>query len=142
MCSLYAPDAHTELVMGQLEKLSGVLILTWLHQVELRNALRLRVFRKEITPDQRKQSIRMFESDIVDGLYLRVHLQPEDVEREAERLSELYAEKTGTRSLDILHVAMANLSSTGPFYGFDKRQNELAHASGLDVMADGVQNSI
>ncbi len=52
---------------------------------------------------------------------------------EAERLSALYSEKLGTRSLDILHVASALVLGSTSFVTFDRRQAALARASGLKV---------
>ena len=57
LCSLYAPDAHTGRVVARMQRQALPLPLTWLRQLEFRNALRLRVFRGEITPPQRDASL-------------------------------------------------------------------------------------
>ena len=51
LCSLYAPDAHTRRAVARMTRQTLPLPVTWLHQLEFRNALRLRIFRGEITPD-------------------------------------------------------------------------------------------
>ena len=49
----------------------------------------------------------------------------------ASRLSEQHAALTGTRSLDILHVAAAKALRSREFASFDNRQRALATATGL-----------
>ena len=107
--------------------------LVWLHQVEFRNALRLQVFRKDITPVQRDASLNALLVDISDGVYEMYIPDLAAVTVEAERLSAGYSEKLGTRSLDILHVAMALVLGQDEFLTFDKRQAALAKAAGFNV---------
>ena len=52
---------------------------------------------------------------------------------ETERLSVCYSERLGTRSLDILHVAMAIVLGSKRFFSFDQRQLKLAKAAGLET---------
>lgn len=52
---------------------------------------------------------------------------------EAERLSASHAERLGTRSLDILHIAAALVEGSRQFLTFDTRLAKLAKASGLKV---------
>jgi hypothetical protein len=53
--------------------------------------------------------------------------------RRAARLSELHSATTGTRSLDILHVAAAKSLRAVEFISFDGRQRALASAIGFKV---------
>ena len=50
LCSLHAPDPHTNRVIAWLKRQRQPLPFTGFHRLEFRNALRLRVFRREITP--------------------------------------------------------------------------------------------
>ena len=131
ICSLYAPDANTERAIAQIEKLNAPIHFSWLNQVEFRNALRLRVFRKEITAKQRDASLNLLLSDLRSGIFENAELTQADVLIETERLSALYSETLGTRSLDILHIAMALTLGSQTFLSFDKRQLALAKATGL-----------
>ena len=81
--------------------------VTWLHQLEFRNALRLRVFRAEITPAQRDASLNAMLADLASGVLAHAVPPLADLTIEAERLSVLHSETLGTRTLDILHVAAA-----------------------------------
>ncbi len=133
LCSLYTADANTAKVVAVMRRQTEALAFTWVHQLELRNALRLRVFRKEITPAQRDASLKLYLADLADGILEHASPEPADVMTEAERLSALHSEKIGTRSLDILHVAAALVSGSPVFLTFDKRQAALAKAAGLRV---------
>ena len=133
ICSLYAPDAPTERAISRMDKQREAIRFTWLNQVEFRNALRLRVFRNEITPPQRDASINFLMADLTTGVFAFADPAQSSVLIEAERLSSIYSERLGTRSLDILHVAMAIVLGSACFLSFDTRQINLAKAVGLDV---------
>jgi hypothetical protein len=133
LCSLYAPDAHTQRAVARMARQSLPLPFVWLHQLELRNALRLRVFRAEITPAQCDASLNAMLADRSGGMLAVVAPPLAEVMIEAERLSALYSETLGTRSLDVLHVASALVLGRSEFLTFDNRQGALASAAGLKV---------
>lgn len=133
LCSLYAPDAHTAKAFAVMNRQSRPLAFTWIHQLELRNALRLRVFRGEITAKQRDASMNLLLADLASGILQHSDPPLAAVMTEAERLSASHSEKLGTRSLDILHVAAALVSGAGVFITFDHRQAKLAKAAGMKV---------
>jgi predicted nucleic acid-binding protein len=133
LCSLYAPDAHTARAIAALKRRSLPLAIIWLHQLELRNALRLRVFRGEIDSAQCEASLRLLMTDLAAGM-LAVAAPPlQDLTNEAERLSAQHAANLGTRTLDTLHVAAALVLGAGQMLTFDARQTMLARAAGLKV---------
>jgi hypothetical protein len=131
LCSLYAPDAHSSLVIARMRKRTLPLPFIWLHQIEFRNALRLRVFRREITTQQRDASLNAMLADLAAGVLETSSPPLTAVTTEAERLSAMHSEKLGTRSLDILHVASAVVLGMANFLTFDHRQGALAKAAGL-----------
>jgi hypothetical protein len=49
----------------------------------------------------------------------------------ARQLSRRHTAKSGTRTLDILHVAAALVLHAESFYTFDRAQAQLARAAGL-----------
>ena len=133
LCSLYAPDAHTSRAIARMKRQKLPLPITWLHQLEFRNALRLRIFRKEIMPTQRDASLNAMLADLASGVLSHAVVPLMDLTTEAERLSALHSEALGTRSLDILHVAAALVLGLPRFLSFDQRQSKLATAVGLRV---------
>ena len=135
LCSLHAPDPHTNRGIAWLKRQRQPLPFTGFHRLEFRNALRLRVFRREITPAQRELSIQAMLSDLAAGVFAHVTAAWPEVLLEAERLSAGHSETIGTRSLDILHVASALVLGAEQFVTFNTRQGTLARAAGLRVPA-------
>lgn len=70
LCSVYSPDAHSAAAIQRLTRTRSAVPLIWLHHLELRNALRLRVFRGEITPVQRDAVLNAFLTDIASGVFV------------------------------------------------------------------------
>ena len=134
ICSLYAPDANTGSACECMEKQRAPVCFSWLNQVEFRNALRLRIFRKEMSNIQRDHSLNLLLADLSSGVFRNVEPAHSNVLIEAERLSAQHSQKIGTRSLDILHVAMAIVLGCERFLSFDRRQIKLAKAAGLKVL--------
>lgn len=131
LCSLYAPDANSDRAIRRMQKQDLPLPFTWLHQLEFRNALRLRVFRREIDASQRDGSLNLLLADLANGVLVPASPTLNELMTEAERLSAQYSEKLGTRSLDILHVAAALTLGREAVLTFDTRQAALARAARL-----------
>ncbi len=131
LCSLYAPDAHSSRAIAVMKRQTSPLAFTWIHQLEFRNALRLRVFRREITAIQRDASLNLLLGDLAGGVLSHSVPPLSEVMIEAERLSASHSEKLGTRSLDILHVSAALVAGCRLFITFDARQARLAKAAGM-----------
>lgn len=131
LCSLYAPDAHSAKVVARMKRQELPLPFTWLHRLEFRNALRLRVFRGEIFGAERDASLNAALADLAAGVLVVRDPAFAEVTTEAERLSALYTETLGTPSLDILHVAACLVLGLPDFLTFDHRQAKLAEATGL-----------
>jgi predicted nucleic acid-binding protein len=135
LCSLYAPDAHTPRAVKRMKRQRLPLAWTWLHQLEMRNALRLRVFRREIGARQRDACLNMVLADLAAGVLIVATPPLAEVTTEAERLSALHSETLGTRTLDILHVAAALVLGLTELLTFDTRQAALGRAVSLRVPA-------
>ena len=135
LCSLYASDTHSARAASRMARQPLPLPFGWLHQLELRNALRLRVFRREITRPQREAALNLLLADLAGGVLVHAAPSHSAVLIEAERLSALHSETLGTRSLDILHVASALVLGAADFLTFDHRQAALAKAAGLKAPA-------
>jgi hypothetical protein len=74
-----------------------------------------------------------FDSDLRSARLVRETVKWPAAFRRAARLSERHSATTGTRSLDILHVAAAKSLHAVEFISFDGRQRALASATGLIV---------
>ena len=111
--------------------------LPWIYtawqELELANALRLKVFRKELTEAQRRTAMGRLAQDITSGVLVRTDLDPAAVFRLAETLSSQWTPSIGCRMLDILHVAAAKAIGSRKFVTFDQRQGDRAKHAGLRV---------
>jgi predicted nucleic acid-binding protein len=101
--------------------------------LEVKNAIRLKAFRKEISAGEMTQSISAFEQDIAANRWVRPDYAGEAVAQKAEELSANHAIALGCRTLDIIHVAAAIVIGAKDFVTFDHRQAALANLSGLAV---------
>jgi predicted nucleic acid-binding protein len=131
--SLYAQDANTAHAAELAEALNGALIVTPLQRFELRNALRLAVFRGDMAEAECRRLLDLIEADIKTGALVETPVAWAEVYAEAEALSASHTGKTGTRSIDVLHVASAAAVGAKSFFTFDARQKTLAVKAGMKV---------
>ena len=119
--------------MALLQHARAPLTFTALHRHELRHAIRLRVFRGEITAEQRKLAFQEIESDLADNILAHLPIPWTDTFRESEDLAAIHTEKLGVRSFDLLHVGLALAMKATEFLTCDALQASLAKAAGLKV---------
>jgi PIN domain-containing protein len=107
-------------------------VITPLGELELGNAISLRLFRKELVPSKVKAALALVAKDIADGVLL-VKPLPAGVFERAKQISRRRTPRLGTRTVDILYVASALLMQADTFFTFDRSQGKLAAAEGLVV---------
>jgi predicted nucleic acid-binding protein len=133
LVSLHTRDANTRAAVDRMKRQVVPLPWTWLHELEFRNAVRLRVFRREMELDELTGALSDQRTDIEAGIYLAATPPWSEVTRETERLSGIFTKTLGARSLDVLHVSHAVVLGVKEFLTFDTRQAALAKAAGLKV---------
>jgi hypothetical protein len=107
-----------------------VLFLPAFGEVELTNALELRLFRKELSRAEISAAQRAFEEDLRGGI-LVLKAVPAAVYGQAKQLARRHTSSLGVRTLDILHVAAAFVWSAEAFCSFDVVQRKLVQAIGF-----------
>lgn len=132
LVSLYSPDVHSASAAATIARLRAAVFLTPLGELELLNALELRVFRKEASVSEIRQSQARLQEHIASGFFLP-QAMPATVYERAQHISRRRSAGLGLRTLDILHVASALLLKGERFLSFDQRQERLAKAEGLRV---------
>jgi len=132
LVSLYVQDANSVRAAAEAAKRLPV-YLTPLLEHELRNALRLCVYRRQITAAQRELALHDLGNDKAAGVLHSVPLDWPKALKHAEALGRRHTEVLGARGMDILHVASALALKARCFVTFDERQHELAQRAGLDV---------
>ena len=102
-------------------------------EAEFVNAIELRVFRKEISSAQAERSLRDFQQDFDAGSFgVRRPVPAASYER-ALSLSRRYTRQTGTRGMDVIHIAIALEVRAEVLYTFDRLQGKLAERAGLAI---------
>jgi predicted nucleic acid-binding protein len=131
LVSLYLPDTHTDKANAWMKRKAAPLPLTPLHRHELRNAVRLAVWRKDLNGAQRREIFRLIELDLKEGFLLHQPVAWNDAFREAERIGETQTEAMGLRATDLLHLGIAFTLEADEFLSFDATQRKAAAGAGL-----------
>ena len=132
LVSLYVLDANSELAAARMARTPLPLMVTLFGELELTNAISLRLFRREIVPLKARAARALVAKDLADGVLLARPLPPTVFER-ARQIARQRTPRFGTRTLDVLHVASALLLQADTFYTFDRSQGKLAAAERLAV---------
>lgn len=130
---IYLTQSDSSKALALMRDFRDPLPFTPLHRHELRNALRLAVFRKEIDTDRRNAAFADIDSDLADNILAHVPIRWTDAFGEAENLGKTHTEILGIRGMDLLHVGIALSLGAKQFLTFDLRQLELAKSEGLNV---------
>ena len=133
LATVYSPEAGSIKALRLMQRLREPLPFTLLHRHELRNGIRLRVFRKEISVEQRKAAFSEIDSDLAENVLVHTPIPWTDTFRAAEDLAALHTEALGVRGFDLLHVGLAVALGATDFLTFDTRQASLAKAAGLKI---------
>ena len=117
------------LVVGQDEPLP-----VWhLTEVEFHNALRFKIYLKELVESDVDRLLSLYFSRKAAGQYHNPYLDPLALHESSIEMTKR-TRSIGSRSLDILHVAAARLLAAAPFVTGDERQGDLARAEGLETV--------
>jgi predicted nucleic acid-binding protein len=130
--SLYTPDANSAAAAHSMQASSADFFLTTFGELEIVNAMGLRVFRKEVSAAQAQSSLIEFEKDLRAGVFHLRGLSDSFLER-ARQLSRQTTAKLGTRTAGLLHVAAALELDADYLYTFDQHQRKLAQTLRLKL---------
>ena len=132
LVSLYSLDANSVPAVRSMRASSGDRFVSVFGELEVANAMGLRVFRKEVSATQAQSSLNDFENDLRAGVFQLRPLTEQIFER-AHQISRRTTTKLGTRTADLLHVAAALELSADYLYSFDQQQRKLAQSLRLKL---------
>ncbi len=132
LVSLYSLDANSVSAAPTMRASSGDRFVSVFGELEVVNAMELRIFRKEVSATQAQSSLNDFEKDLRAGVFQLRPLTEQIFER-AYQLSRQTTPKLGTRTADVWHVAAALELSADYLYTFDQQQRKLARAVRLKL---------
>jgi predicted nucleic acid-binding protein len=135
LIKLYYPEPETPLIQKWIKNFCREILLTPLHEIEMTNAMSLKLFRAEITNEEHALWLKTFNADKRRGILKAVALDWPATFLTAIKLAKETTPRTGARSLDVLHVAAAAELSCEGFMTHDKRQASLAGEAGLKVLS-------
>lgn len=131
---LYVREDLSDVVTRFVRRQGHAVVVNSLHEIEIRNALRLKRFRNEIDAGQLAASLGMIVADFVDRRLIRYAVNWRLVYDAAERLSAAAAATLGVRTIDLLHVAAALSRKADGLVSLDRRQCAAARQTGLEVV--------
>ena len=130
----YCLETGSPQAVTLIRQVGPPILFTPLHTIEIKNALRLKRHRTELTQFQMQGALENLQHDIDSGFLHMPDLDLRAVFDQAEFLSAAYTAAIGTRSLDILHVAAASVLGAGKFVSLDRRQRSLALKAGMKIL--------
>ena len=131
---LYIREKYSREASNWLKANNEAVPLTSFHELEFINAMHLKRFRREATPQIIRQTMARFEEHERKGIYYRPVLNWSEVFIHAVELSQKHTARVGSRALDILHVASALSIHADRFLTLDERQSQLAAHAGLEIL--------
>jgi predicted nucleic acid-binding protein len=133
LVSLYVLDANSAQAAARMSRATLPVLITAFGELELLNAILLRVFRKELAAHHAKAARALIAADLQQGVLDLKPLPPAVFDR-AKQISRRRTPRFGTRTLDVLHVAIASLLQVKIIFTFDRNQAKLAAAEGFTVL--------
>lgn len=129
--SLVLHDANTVAAVAYLKGHAAALAFTPWQRCELRNAIRLALWRGNCDAATANRALDKMAADLATGNLIETPLVWPDVLQVADLLGEMHTAALGVRSLNLLHVAAAVTLRAKKFLTCDVRQLALARAAGL-----------
>ena len=130
LVKIYVTEAFSERARREVQSVAQ-LPFTWLHQLEVTNALQVLAGRKLLSAEESRRLLDQLEDDRQAGRLAETALDWPKVFHESVQLSRQHSARLLARSLDIVHVAAAVELACERFVSADERQLSLARLAGL-----------
>jgi len=134
LVKLYYPEPESKVFAEWIKKHKQPIIFTQFHELEITNAFALKVFRNEISEGNFNDFRDVLEKDKTAGILDVVTPDWSDVLLESIKISKRSSSVIGARSLDIIHVASADLLNCDTLLTNDKRQMSAALTIGIKAI--------
>lgn len=132
--TLYVKEEYSRRAADWLRKNDESIPLTPFHELEFSNAINLKLFRKELNETEAELILSRLTEHKQRGIYHQPLINWHEVMSRGIALSIRHTPGLGSRSLDIVHIALALSFRAKRFLTFDERQSRLAAAVGLQVI--------
>ena len=135
LVKLYYPEPESRVLSEWIKKQKQPILFTQFHELEITNAFALKVFRNEISKESFNDLRGILNKDKALGILDVVNPDWSDVLLESLKISKRSSHVIGSRSLDIIHVASADILNCDTFLTNDKRQLAAANNIGLSTIS-------
>ncbi|MGC6455793.1 MAG: type II toxin-antitoxin system VapC family toxin [Coraliomargaritaceae bacterium] len=132
LIKLYIAENGSEWVQRHCQQ-GQALLLCPLQLVELRNAILAAAGRNIISKEAMQMTLRHLDQDLADDIFKSFQPNWLHVWQRADSLARQYTPKLLCRTLDILHVAIAESERADLLITGDKRQYALCKKTGIKV---------
>jgi predicted nucleic acid-binding protein len=132
LIALYLPEPLSPAARTLVEEYAQPIPLNELQELEVKNGLRQKVLRGEITEAELARALRVFDDDVVQKKLQTKKVAWRLIYRKAQDISRRLSVKQVCRSFDLLHVAVSVVSNVKRFATFDVDQSKLALSAGLN----------
>ena len=133
LVKLYIVEPGSTFVQNKARR-AEVIPINPLQETELRNAILAAGGRRSIARNAMRRSLDNFDEDLATGVFTRETPEWPWIYRRADLLARQYTPRFLCRTLDILHVAAAELCGADQIVTGDQRQQKLAKAIGMAVV--------
>ncbi len=131
LVKLYIPEEDSEAICTFIQNRGKSIAINSLQITELKNAFALKAFRQDILNEELEKLLNQMKEDFRRDRITLVKVDWIKLWEVAQDYSLKFTRTIGCRTLDILHVAAAKVMNAEEFYTNDKRQQELAEATGM-----------
>jgi predicted nucleic acid-binding protein len=135
LLKLYLKEPESRAMAAWRAKHAAPLPVTHHGRVELVNGIGLALSRGFIGEPTFDAALAAMDDDFLLGRYIQADILWRATLRRAGEFSRIHTRKLGCRTLDVLHVASAVELNLKYFVTFDQRQQQLATAVGLKLIA-------
>lgn len=132
LVKLYIAESGSEWVQKKCEA-ADLLLMSPLQETELKNAILASAGRGIISQDSMRKTLEALKADLQNNCYLRTQPDWPLVWRRANQIAEAHTPTILSRTLDILHVAIAEATETDLMITGDERQFSLGQGIGLSM---------
>ena len=134
LLKLYVHEPESAAMSAWRARTKGALPITEHGRLEIVNGICLAAFRQAISPEALRDALTSFDEDLAERRYAQADILWRATLRRAGEISRQHTPTLGCRSLDVLHVATALELGLRYFVTFDRRQGQLARATGLKLL--------
>lgn len=131
---LYIRETYSREASDWIRANNEAIPKTIFHELEFTNAIKLKQFRNEMTSSEAETILGRFNQHETDGIFYRPAINWPDAFARSLKLSKNHTETIGSRSLDVIHVALALSVGADRFFTFDEKQSLLASTVGLQTV--------